>query len=166
MVRGFGAYAVAILLGVVALVGAWPSIAGAQVGQQNIPEIKAEQKDIREVLRDLFKQVGTSYSISPDVQGSVTIQLRNVTFEMALANVVRQVDATYRIEGGVYQIIKRGLHVVGGPQDLRYVVGEPADQSAPVMTMDDRHLYVLKGETLYKVSKSDLKTVAQGVLGR
>jgi hypothetical protein len=35
------------------------------------------------------------------------VSLKNVPFETALQNITRQVDATYRIEGGVYQIVRR-----------------------------------------------------------
>lgn len=64
--------------------------------------------DVREALRELFREGGTSYTIAPDVQGSITVALKNVTFETALQNILKQVNATYRIEGGVYIIIDRG----------------------------------------------------------
>jgi hypothetical protein len=96
------------LLGLSLMVAA-PSKAFAQTdpGQQNIPTLELDQADVREALRALFKNVSVSYSIAPEVQGTVTVSLRNVTFEAALQNILKQVDATYRIEGGVYQIIKR-----------------------------------------------------------
>jgi len=77
------------------------------VSQKLIPSLELEQADVREALRALFKDVGVSYSIAPEVQGSVTVSLKNVTFATALQNVLRQLDATYRVEGGVYEIIKR-----------------------------------------------------------
>ena len=91
------------------MLAAMPSIASAQedVSQHQIPSLELEQADVREALRALFKNVGVSYSIAPDVQGSVTVSLKNVTFETALQNVLRQVDSTYRIEAGVYEIVKR-----------------------------------------------------------
>lgn len=83
------------------------SYAQTDVGSTIIPSLEYQQADVREALRALFKNVGVSYSIAPEVQGAVTVSLKNVSFDTALQNVLRQVDATYRIEAGVYQIVKR-----------------------------------------------------------
>ncbi|RYG25106.1 hypothetical protein EON82_08335, partial [bacterium] len=95
-------------LGVMMLVGA-PTAAYAQQDPagQMISSLEFEQTDVREALRALFKNVGVSYTIAPEVQGTITVSLKNVPFETALQNITRQVDATYRIEGGVYQIVRR-----------------------------------------------------------
>jgi uncharacterized protein len=100
----FGAMLVAGLL-----IGA-PVRAVAQTDPGTIiPSLELNQADVRDALRALFRNVGVSYTIAPDVQGTVTVSLRNVPFETALRNILGQVDATYRIEGGVYQIIRREL---------------------------------------------------------
>ncbi len=85
------------------------AVAGAQrdVTVQNIPALDAEGDDVRETVRRLFLLIGMPYSIAVDVQGTVNARLRNVPFETALQNVLRQVDATYRIGDGVYQIVRR-----------------------------------------------------------
>jgi hypothetical protein len=74
---------------------------------QNIPSLEYEQADVREALRALFHAVNVSYTIAPDVQGTVTVSLKNITFETALQNITRQVDATYRYEGGIFEIVHR-----------------------------------------------------------
>jgi hypothetical protein len=91
------------------MVGGLSRTASAQedISQKQIPSLELEQADVREALRALFKNVNVSYSIAPEVQGPVTVALKNVTFELALQNILRQVDATYRVEGGVYEIIKK-----------------------------------------------------------
>ncbi len=91
------------------LLTAMPTLASAQedISQKQIPSLELEQADVREALRALFKNVNVSYSIAPEVQGPVTVSLKNVTFEVALQNVLRQVDATYRVEAGVFEIIKK-----------------------------------------------------------
>ena len=91
------------------LVGAMPTLAAAQedISQKQIPSLELDQADVREALRALFKNVNVSYSIAPEVQGTVTVSLKNVTFDLALQNVLRQVDATYRVEGGVYEIVRK-----------------------------------------------------------
>lgn len=65
------------------------------------------QGDVRDVLRNLFREGNISYTIAPEVQGTVTLSVKSVSFEVALQNILRQVDATYRIESGVYQVIRR-----------------------------------------------------------
>lgn len=91
------------------LVGATPVVASAQedISQKTIPSLELDQADVREALRALFKNVNVSYSIAPEVQGTVTVSLKNVSFDLALQNILRQIDATYRVEGGVYEIVKR-----------------------------------------------------------
>gem|GEM_PF-5832597 len=72
-----------------------------------VPIIEIDQADVRESIRMLMKWAQYSYSIAPEVQGSVTLDLRRVTLKVALQNILRQVDATYRIEAGVYQIVSK-----------------------------------------------------------
>ncbi len=76
-------------------------------GNTIIPSLEYQQADVREALRALFKTVGVSYSIAPEVQGPITVSLKNVTFDVALQDVLRQVNATYRITGGVYEIVPK-----------------------------------------------------------
>jgi len=100
--------ALAACLGVAMLSGL-PTIVHAQTdpADQMIPSLDLDSVDVREALRALFKDVGVSYSIAPEVQGTVTVNLKNVRFDTALQNILKQVEATYRVEGGVYQIIHR-----------------------------------------------------------
>jgi type II secretory pathway component GspD/PulD (secretin) len=89
-----------------------------------VPSLEYQQSDVREALQALFKAVGASYSIAPEVQGQITVSLRNVQFSTALQNILRQVDATYRIEGGVWEIVKREDHVgTPVPGDPEPVIG-------------------------------------------
>ena len=87
---------------------------GAQGGGQQdlsnkmVDSLNLQDVDVRDALRALFKYAnGTSYVVQPEVQGTVTISLSNVKFELALRNILDQVKATFRIEGGIYQIIAR-----------------------------------------------------------
>lgn len=122
------------------LLGAMPSLVSAQedVSQKQIPSLELEQADVREALRALFKNVNVSYSIAPEVQGPVTVSLKNVTFEAALQNVLRQVDATYRVEGGVYEIVKRQESVVP--------VGQNNDSSLKTNTLITRRIKILHAD--------------------
>ena len=122
------------------LLAAVPTIASAQedISQKNIPSMELDQADVREALRALFKNVNVSYSIAPEVQGSVTVSLKNVTFEAALQNVLRQVDATYRVEGGVYEIIKR--------EDTSVPLLTTSDSPKNVSTLITRRIKILHAD--------------------
>ena len=98
--------------------------AHAQGGQSSdlsnvtISSLNLQDVDIRDALRALFKYAqGTSYVVGSEVQGTVTIELSNIKFEVALKNILDQVKATYKIEGGVYQIIGRPPDIGGVPTD-------------------------------------------------
>ena len=97
--------ALGAILAVGMLAGAPVRAYSQDIGGTIIPSLELDSADVREALRALFKNVGVSYSIAPEVQGPVTVSLRNVTFEAALQNILKQVNATYRVEGGIYQIV-------------------------------------------------------------
>ncbi len=109
--------AIGAMLAIGMLAGA-PVKANAQdIGGTVIPSLELDSADVREALRALFKNVGVSYSIAPEVQGTVTVSLRNVTFEAALQNILKQVNATYRVEGGIYQIVLKETTQAPGQAD-------------------------------------------------
>jgi hypothetical protein len=82
-----------------------------------IPSVEYLNADLREVLKSLFKQVDANYSIAPEIQGTVTLSLKGQKFELVLQNILSQVDATYRYEGGVFVIVRRESNTVGTPND-------------------------------------------------
>ena len=110
--------AFSLILGA-AMIGGVAASAHAQdnIEDKIVARLDYQAADVREVLKSLFKAVGNpGYSVDSTVQGTVTTNLTNVTFAVALQNVLRQVDATYRIEGGIYQIVRREIDTaVGGP---------------------------------------------------
>ena len=124
------------------------------VSDLNIPSVEFHQTDVRKCLRVLFESAKISYSIAPDVQGTVTVSLKNVRFETMIESLLRQVDATYRVEGGVYEIIKRP-NIGTAYQIPPITVG----QSGPAITQDGRYIYLFVDSTLLKIQKSDLKIV-------
>ena len=113
-----------------------PVKASAQdIGGQIIPSLELDAADVREALKILFRSVNVSYSIAPDVQGTITVSLKNVPFETALRNILNQVEATYRVEGGVYQIIKREINT---PNPTGPETGAPPPVSNPVRRLKIR----------------------------
>ncbi len=90
--------------------------------QTILPEVQFDRLDAREAFRWLFKTALIGGTVSPDVQGVVTLDLRNVTWETALQNVTRQVDATYRVRNGWFEVISRERNE---PPPLPSFTGEP-----------------------------------------
>jgi len=74
---------------------------------KRIPNLELESADVRDALKALFRSVGVSFTIDADVMGTVTVSLKDVPFETALQAILKQVDATYRVEAGIYRIIRR-----------------------------------------------------------
>ena len=106
-----------LALGVAMLVtGPVKAMAQENPDQKIIPSMELQEADVRDALRALFRNVNVNYSIAPEVQGTVTVSLKNVLFEAALQYILKQVDATYRIESGVYQIVHRE-NVVQSPNE-------------------------------------------------
>ncbi|MGV3615252.1 MAG: M56 family metallopeptidase [Fimbriimonas sp.] len=69
-----------------------------------IAKVEFDRVDLREALRQLFMTSGNSYSIDPDVQGTVSMKLEDIDFEEALKRVVREGKCTYRIDKGVFLV--------------------------------------------------------------
>ncbi|MHB9131939.1 MAG: hypothetical protein ACYDBB_12765 [Armatimonadota bacterium] len=47
-------------------------------------DIVAASMDLRDVLSGLFMEMGVTYDLAPEVQGVVTIDLHNASYEQAL----------------------------------------------------------------------------------
>ena len=77
------------------------------INNQNIAELNLDQADVRDALKALFKIVNANYTVSQEVQGTVTVHLKDVPFQTALRNILNQVNATYRVEGTTYTIIPK-----------------------------------------------------------
>ena len=72
-----------------------------------VPYLNLEGANIHDALRMLFKVVAVPYTVDSNVQGSVTVKLENQPFETVLRNLLNQIGATYRVQGGVYEIVMR-----------------------------------------------------------
>lgn len=134
-------------------------------------DVEFEKVDVRDALHYLCRQQNVSYTISPEVVGEVTASLKEAPFESVFGSIVRQVNATYRIEGGIYTIEPRSgkepparTIKVAGPDPrlispfVRNAPRMPGD--APIMLQDNVFLYVLQDGTITKVRKDDLTIAA------
>ena len=71
--------------------------------------ISVDQIDIRDALKLLLKSIGVDYIIAPEVQGTVTASFKDKPVEVILRNLLNQVNATYRLEGGIVQVVLREI---------------------------------------------------------
>lgn len=160
--------AIATLCATSFLFGSLVVVPGLAMGRPQDPsqavvtKLEFNGADVRDALRDTLR--GHSYRISPDVQGTVTIALQNVSLDVALQNITRQVDAKYVLQNGVYEIYKVHAPVVvektaiaAAPKAPARVRAQSMAAPVPVIVQDNDSLYILRGNNLTKVNKYDLK---------
>lgn len=99
---------------------------------QIIPSIDLDSADVRDALRQLFNKVNVDYTVDQEVQGQVTVKLTNQTFETVLRNLLAQVGATFRVEGGVYAIVKKNDGAAVTPDDPTTTPPPAATKNPPV----------------------------------
>jgi type II secretory pathway component GspD/PulD (secretin) len=61
-------------------------------------QIEAVNRDVREVLDDLFQKAGKQYVIEPGVQGTVTLRVATNSFEQALNRVLQSAGLVCQVE--------------------------------------------------------------------
>lgn len=76
-----------------------------QAEKSTLVSYKTQGTEVREVLRQLFRQAKVSkYSIDPDVQGKVQFSASNVPLDVALASLLTQVSAAFSAENNEYRV--------------------------------------------------------------
>lgn len=121
---------------------AFGSVAASAQGDDKSHNItlQANQLEIRDALKLVFSQTGYNYTVDADVQGSVTATIKDVSFETALRLVLRQVKATYRLSGGIYEIVMPAPVIPGLPEGEESAVAAPGSETGiwryPVMHGD------------------------------
>ena len=87
----------------------------ATLWQPNVPwdqrlvTVSGEGVDVRETLGKILQTAEVSYSIAPEIQGTVTFAYKNTPLIEVLEGILRQFDATFRIEAGVVLISMRDV---------------------------------------------------------
>ena len=67
-------------------------------------KLREEHADVRDALRDLFRNINVNYSIAPEVQGTVSCDVSG-DFPKVLMRLLGSVRAFYHVESGVIQIV-------------------------------------------------------------
>lgn len=133
-----------------------------------IPSLELDQADVREALKILFKDIGVSYTVAPDVQGTVTVRLKDVPFETALRNILSQVGATYAVEGGVYNIKNRTVDAPVGTTPTDAGLGAKAEKypvRIPIRYADPQLVALLLGSDKPDFNLQPEYSTLQGGLG-
>ena len=124
------------------------AFAQGDVLDHKILSAEYQNSDLREVLKSLFREVGASYSIGADVQGTVTMSMKDAKFELVLQNVLAQVGATYRYEGGTFVILKREVPTPGGtetPDGVPKPTSRSITRKIPIKSADPQLIAMIIG---------------------
>jgi hypothetical protein len=72
---------------------------------RNTVSVEATRADVYEVVQQLFSQAGSpQIDVARNVRGRVTTNLKGVSRDSALASVLSQVGASYRVLNGIYYV--------------------------------------------------------------
>ncbi len=154
-------YGMTCALAVVSLVGATLG-ARAQDSTSDVRDKKVtlnlENADIRFALKLLFQSVGVNYTLDQAVQGTVTAQLSDVRFEVALENILKSVQSqlplTYDKENGIYRVKIKQEQLpetpTGQEEDEKQVTPKFNPQKLKVKSVDANIIaMILGGSALY-----------------
>lgn len=87
-----------------------PGLIVSDVEKKREPErlysFSLRDTEAREVLMAISKQTGSNIVVDPDVQGRVTMDLRNVTLTELLDTLTDMLDLTYRVRQSVIRVSK------------------------------------------------------------
>ena len=84
-----------------------PQDSPIDTGEIAFDAVEFNGTEARDAIRALFARDGFAVTVDSDVVGRVWGHYYGVPFETILQNLTRQVEATYRVEGGVYQVVLR-----------------------------------------------------------
>ena len=80
-----------------------------------IPRIQLANADGREAFANLGKAAGAKIDVANEVQGIVTLELVNVTFDVAMQTMARQLDAIHFYQGDTVYVVRKPT---GGGQSM------------------------------------------------
>ena len=100
------------------------------VSLDKVVSLECNQTDVRDALRQLFRNVNINYSIAPEVQGTVTCKL-NGPFDQVLWRVLGSLQSYFVVESGVVEIV----HEAGAPSPPR---PKPSPFLPPTVAVPDR----------------------------
>lgn len=88
--------------------GNLPGLIVTEIEEKKDPErlysFSLRDADVREVLMAISKQTAFNIVVDPDVQGRVTVDLKNVSLNEALDTITELLDLTYRVKQNVIRV--------------------------------------------------------------
>ncbi len=99
---------------------AFASLSSAQFnGSTKKITVEYTNTDVREAIMAILHSANISYSIYPEVQGQITLSVKEVPLENVLENILRQVDCTYEYTAGLIVIKKRKEEIIPEVADIK-----------------------------------------------
>jgi len=80
--------------------------------------VEYKDTDVREAIMAILHSANISYSIYPEVQGQITLSVKEVPLENVLENILRQVDCTYEYVAGLIVVKKRKEEIIPETTDI------------------------------------------------
>lgn len=99
----------------------YPLLGKPLIDSKSKVSIKAVKQEIRDILRVWAKAADYSYTVSTDVKGKVSLDVKAQDPGPTLEAILTQVGAEYRVEGGIINIIKLKSESLA-PPDLSTLV--------------------------------------------
>lgn len=128
-IKGFNSGVLVAALAATVATGALIAARPARAQDDTLPGVDTTKKisltftnaPIDTVLKTLFASEGLNYTIDQDVQGNVSVDINNVSFDTALHSLLRATNPplTYDIEAGnIYHIKVKQVEAVAGPTQV------------------------------------------------
>ncbi len=117
--------------------------------------ISSRGKDVRDVLFDLFDQSKKNFVLETGVRFYLYLNLADVTFDEALAIVIRQAELEFEVQNGIYYINKAKPAPVVKPQQPEVKVIKPQ----PVTPLGKLTEADLQKRVTTKLSVTDIRVV-------
>lgn len=121
--RSKGLAAITLLVVSSLFIQALPTSAYLTSPRSSLVSFDFKDADIKDVVRAIATQTGENIVADRDVQGRITVHLRDVPFEEALKILLEANGFTYEKRGNIYQVKKLERVVEERPQTIK-VVGE------------------------------------------
>ena len=116
--------------------------------------ISSRGKDVRDVLFDLFDQSKKNFVLETGVRYYLYLNLNDVTFDEALAIVLRQSELEFEVQNGIYYINKAKPAPVVKPQpEVKVIKPQPVTPLGKITEAD------LQKRVTTKLSVTDIRVV-------
>ncbi|GEM_PF-4213553 len=109
-----------------------------------VPTVSLDHVEAREALKRLFRENQFGVTISPDVTGTLTLDVQRFDFLSIVRILTRELDATYRIEHGWFEIFPKPDVAFGKLLKESHPYGEELERVLPPRFTRSSHREVVQ----------------------